>query len=133
MNFLQFLVFVQNLDYEERSLISSYRIIQFKITDFLRFQNPTSRSTNHYQVKKLVEFFEKFQQNLFIKFFSNISYRSIVIMPEVFLDKSRQNAWVVRASISESLFEYVHPFFIPEFFQPKITKYEFDVQLKIVQ
>ena len=46
---LQFLTYAQHLDFEIESLGGTpYRQVTFKVRDFLEFQNPTIKSTNHY-------------------------------------------------------------------------------------
>lgn len=86
---LQFLSYAQNLDYEIRVLGStSYRQLIFQVKDFLKYQkNPN----NYYQLKKLMEFFDKLQTNSLIKFFSDKKYLSLVTIPEVVLTKEKQN------------------------------------------
>ena len=131
---LQFLVYAQNLDYEIGSLGStSYRLLTFRVQDFLKFQNTTVKSTNYYQLKKLIEFFDRLQTNSLIKSFTDTEYRSLVTIPEVNLQKSKQNCWIAKIWIAEELFYYVHPFLLPDFFKQKTTKYEFDIRFKVLQ
>lgn len=94
LSFLQFLVSVQNLDYEMDSLGStSYRRVVFRVQDFWKYQNPTVKSTNYYQLKKLIDFFDELQTTSLIKSFTDTEYRSLVTIPEVKLQKSKQNSW----------------------------------------
>jgi len=131
VSFLQFLVYAQNLDYEIGSLGStSYRLVVFRVQDFLKYQN---QSTNYYQLKKLIEFFDELQTNSLIKSFTDTEYRSLVTIPQVKLQKSKQNCWIAKVWIAEELFYYAHPFLLPDFFQQKTTKYQFDVQFKVIQ
>jgi len=124
--FLQFLRYAQDLDYEIGFLGStSYRQLRFPVQDFLKYKK---ESNNYYQLKKLIEFFDQLQSNLFIKFYSDTQYRSLVIIPEVQLEKSRRNCW-----IAEELFYYKHPFIFPDLLQRKPTKHEFEVLFKIIQ
>jgi len=93
---LQFLVYAQNLDYEIDSLGSTYyRRVIFRVQDFLKY---TKEAGNYYQLKKLVEFFDELQTNSLIKFFSDTKYRSLVTIPEVELDKGKQNAWIAKVN-----------------------------------
>ena len=90
---LQFLVYAQTLNYKSDSLgTTSYRLVQFRVQDFLKY---TKLSSNHYQLKKLIEFFDELQTNSLIKFFSNQKYRSLVTILEVNLKKDKQNSWIV--------------------------------------
>jgi fatty-acid desaturase len=45
----------------------------------------------------------------------------------------KQNCWTAKIWIAEELFYYAHPFLLPDFFQQKTTKYEFDVRFKVIQ
>jgi hypothetical protein len=67
VSLLQFLVYAQNLDYEIGFLgLTSYRRVVFRVQDFLKYQNPTVKSTNYYQLKKLIDFFDELQTNSLI-------------------------------------------------------------------
>jgi hypothetical protein len=68
-----------------------------------------------------------------IKSFTDNRYRSLVTIPEVSLQKSKQNCWVAEVWISEELLNYTHPFLLPDFFQQKRTKDKFKVRFKITQ
>jgi len=81
----------------------------------------------------LIEFFDQLQGNSFIKFFSDTEYRSLVSIPELKLEKAKQNAWYVTAWIAEELFFYSHPFLFPDFLERKPTKDEFNVQFEVIQ
>jgi hypothetical protein len=114
------------LDYEIDSLGSTYyRRVIFRVQDFLEY---TKQSNNYYQLKKLLKFFEELQKNSLIQFFSDIKYRSLVTIPEVRFDKGKQNSW-----IAEELFYYAHLFILPDLLKPKLKKYEFEVQFKVIQ
>ena len=91
---LQFLIYVQTLNYKIDSLgNTSYRLVQFRVQDFLKY---TKLSSNYYQLKKLIQFFEELQTNSFIKVFSNQKYRSLVTIPAVSMQKGKQNSWIVQ-------------------------------------
>jgi len=95
---LQFLVYAQNLDYEIDSLGSTYyRQVIFRVQDFLKYQNSTIKSTNYYQLKKLIDFFDQLQTKSLIKSFTDTEYRNLVTIPEVRLQKSKKyNSWIAR-------------------------------------
>ena len=117
---MQFLVYAQTLNYKIDSLgTTSYRLVQFRVQDFLKY---TKLSSNYYQLKKLIEFFDELQTNSLIKFFSNQKYRSLVTIPEVNLQKGKQNSWTIEVWIADELFYYAHPFLLPNLFQVKLTK-----------
>ena len=128
---LQFLVYAQTLNYKIDSLgNTSYRLVQFRVQDFLKH---TKLSSNYYQLKKLIEFFDELQTNSLIKFFSNQKYRSLVTIPEVNLQKGKQNSWTVEVWIADELFYYAHPFVLPDLFQRKLTKHQFEVQFHVIR
>ena len=128
---LQFLVYAQTLNYEIDSLKSTrYRLIRFRVQDFLRY---IGEAYNYYQLKKLVEFFEELQINSLIKFFSDTKYRSLVTIPEVQLEKEKQNTWIANVWRAEELFDYAHPFLFPDLLKRKLTKHQFEVQFKVIQ
>ena len=127
---LQFLVYAQALNYKIDSLgITSYRLVQFRVQDFLKY---TKLSSNYYQLKKLIEFFDELQTNSLIKFFSNQKYRSLVTIPEVNLQKGKQNSWTVEVGIADELFYYAYPFLLPNLFQIKLTKLQLEVQVHVI-
>ena len=106
---LQFLTYAQHLDFEIECLGGiPYRQVTFKVRDFLEFQNPTVKSTNHFQC--------------------------LVAIPQVKLEKSsKQKYWIGRVWLVEELFYYNYPFSLPNIFQTKLTKDQLEVQYKIVQ
>jgi hypothetical protein len=85
------------LDYEIGFLgTTSYRLVVFRVQDFLKYQNSTVKSTNYYQLKKLIDFFDELQTNSLIKSFTDREYRSLVTIPEVKLQKLKQNCWTAK-------------------------------------
>lgn len=128
---LQFLVYAQILNYKSDSLgKTSYRLVQFRVQDFLKH---IKLSSNYYQLKKLIQFFNELQNNSLIKFFSNQKYRSLVTIPEVSMQKGKQNSWIVEILIADELFYYAHPFVLPDLFQRKLTKLQFEVQFHVIR
>lgn len=128
---LQFLVYVQKLDYKTASLGStSYRRITFEVKDFLRDIN---LSPSHYHLKNLVGFLDDLQNNSLIKFYTNTSYRSLVTIPEVNLYKARNQSWIAEIWIAEELFYYPHLFLFPGLLNLKLPKHQLEVQFKVIQ
>lgn len=80
----------------------------------------------------MVKFFNQIQTNSFIKFFSDTKYRSLVTIPEVKLQKSKQNSRIGKVWITEELFSYNHPFIFPDLLKRKLIKHEFELQFKII-
>lgn len=92
LTLLQFLTYVQNLDYQTDSLGTTYyRKVNFRIQDFWNYKK---ESNNYYQLKKVLLFFEQLQKNSLVKIFSDTNYRSLVTIPEVNLRKDEQKFWV---------------------------------------
>lgn len=59
---LQFLIYAQQLDFKTDFLsATSYRMVDFRIDHFLKFQNPTVKSTSYSKLKKARLFFEELQ------------------------------------------------------------------------
>lgn len=68
-----------------------------------------------------------------IQYFTDSEYRSLVTIPEVKFEKSKQNSWIVKVWMAEELFYYAHPFLLPSFSKQRITKDQFEVQFKVIQ
>jgi hypothetical protein len=131
ITFLQFLVYVRGLEYQTDSLGSThYRLVQLRVQDFLHH---TKRSNNYYQLDKLIKFFDQLQQNSLIQVFSDDYYRGIVTIPEVNLFKTSDQSWLAEIWMAEKLFLYLHLFLFNDFFQDKLTKYQFQVLFEIVK
>lgn len=131
ITFLQFLVYAQTLNYKIDSLgTTSYRLVQFRVQDFLKYRK---LSSNYYQLKKLIEFFDELQQNSLIQYFSDDYYRGLVTVPEVKLYKNNEKVWVANIWIAEELFDYLHPFIFEDLFQNKLTKDQFQVLFEIIR
>lgn len=127
---LQLLVYVQTLDYQTKTLTSSFRQFRFPLRDFL---NHASKASNQYQLIKLKEFFNVLNQNLIIECFTDKSYRMLVTIFESHVYKSKQNIWLVDVWMVNELFYYSYPFDFPNFFNTKLTKDQFEVRFKFIQ
>lgn len=65
-NLLQFLTYVQDLEYQVGDLGStSYRQVKFRVRDFLKY---TKESQNYYQLKELLQFFDYFKKTHWLNF-----------------------------------------------------------------
>ncbi len=129
---LQFLTYAQDLDFEIECLDGiPYR---FKVRDFLEFQNPTVKSTNHYQLEKIKKFLQQLQTGVFITSFNDTHFQSLTVIPQVKLEKSpKQKYWIGRVWLVEELFYYNYTFSLPNIFQTKLTKDQLEVRLKFIQ
>ncbi len=103
---IKFLNYAQYLDFEIQYLYGiPYRQVSFKLRDFLEFQDPTIKPTNHYQLEKIKEFFKKLQKGVLSTSFSDTSFQSLVAIPQIKLEKcSKQKCWVGTVCLVEELF-----------------------------
>jgi hypothetical protein len=133
--FLQFLTYVQYLDFEIEYLGDiSYRQVSFKLRDFLQFQNPIVKSTNHYQLEKVKNFIQQLQTEVFLISFDDNHFQRLVAIPQVKLEKCpKQKCWIGRVWLVEELFYYTYPFYLANLFQQKLTKDQLKVRVKFVQ
>ena len=127
---LQFLNYAQSLDYENKNIENvSYRVVTFRLQDFLIFQNNTQ---NRYQLKKLKDFFQDLQNGILLNSFSDSYFQSLAAVPFVRFEKI-QKFLVVKVWLVEELFYYSYPFCLPNFFNTKLNKDEFEVRFQFVQ
>ncbi|MEY2702450.1 MAG: hypothetical protein RLY43_1083, partial [Bacteroidota bacterium] len=78
---IQFLNYAQHLDFEIKYIDQiSYRVVGFRLQDFLRFQN---KYNNQYQLTKVKEFFEEVQTGILLTSFSDNYFQSLVAIPLV--------------------------------------------------
>lgn len=124
INLLQLLSYLRTLDYKTKTLKSEFRQFRFALYDFLNY---SSKSSNHYQLMKMKEFFQILKSNFVIQSFTDQSYRLLVTIPEIVVYKSKQNIWIVEIWIAEDLFSYLHPFIFTDFFNKKLNIDEFQV------
>lgn len=132
ITFLQFLNYAQSLNYEIKELENiSYRVVAFRLQDFLGFQNK-GNPNNPYQLKKLKHFFEELQSGIILTSFSDNYFQSLVAVPYVRFEKI-QKFWVGKVWLLNDLFYYSYPFCFPNFFNTKLTKDEFAITFKFIQ
>lgn len=89
-------------------------MVQFRVQYSLEY---TKLSPDYYQLKKLIEFFDELRTNSLIKVFNNQKYRSLVIIPEVNIQKGKQSFWTVEVGTADELFYYAHLLILPDLFQ----------------
>jgi len=128
---IQFLNYVQNLYFEIKYIDQiPYRVVVFRLQDFLQFQN---KSNNQYQLVKVKNFFKELQTGILLTSFSDIHFihfQSLVAVPLVKFTKF-QKFWVGRVWVAQELFYYKYPFYLPDLFQQKLKKDEFEVQVQV--
>jgi hypothetical protein len=132
---LQFLSYAVDLNFKNLDFDGvAYRQVVFEIQDFLKFQNLGVKSGNHYQLKKVKDFFMKLQSGVLITSFSENYFRSLIGIPKVELTKCPiRKSWFARVSLVEELCLYRYPFNIPNLFQKKLTSLEFKVRVQFLQ
>nr|QYB19241.1 hypothetical protein [Climaconeis cf. scalaris]QYB19336.1 hypothetical protein [Climaconeis cf. scalaris] len=62
--------------------------------------------------------------------FSDTHFQSLVAVPLVKFNKV-QKFWVGQVWLAQELFYYKYPFYLPDLFQRKLTKDEFEVQVQV--
>jgi hypothetical protein len=133
VSLIQFLNYAQHLNYEVEYLGSTaFRKVIFQVRDFLEFQDPSVKPTNNYRLKEIKEFFHELQAGLYVTSFSRAKFRSLVIVPKVEFEVCSKcligKVWLV-----EELFFHSYPFYMPNFFQQKLTKHELEARFKLFQ
>ena len=125
---IQFLNYAQKLDFEVKYIDQiPYRVVVFRLQDFLQVQN---KSNNQYQLVKVKKFFKKLQTGILMTSFSDTHFQSLVAVPLVKFNKV-QKFWVGQVWLAQELFYYKYPFYLPDLFQRKLTKDEFEVQVQV--
>ena len=132
---LQFLTYAQPLEFKTDFLGDTpYRMVNFRIDHFLKFQDPTIKSTNYYKLKKARLFFEELQNRTFLMSFSNTKFQRLVSIPKVKIFKSKKlKCWMATIWLVQDLFHYKYPFLLPDLFRCKISKDEFDVAFEVLK
>jgi hypothetical protein len=138
---LQLIGYVQALPYELDYLGAvPYRRVTFRLKDFFEFQTDGTQAINTYQLQKLAKFLKsltKFQRNLLITSFTDTYFQSLVAIPqvEVFKEKKKDHnsPWLAEIWLVDKLFDYPFPFLLPDLFQKKLSKDDFEVRFRILQ
>lgn len=132
--FLQLLSFTENLNFTTNNLGSTnYKVFNFKIHDFLKFQNPDFKPTNYYQIKKFLEFLENLPENFSLKnVFSDEEFQKLIIIPKVLVKKcEKRKSLVAHLWVTEDYYLYHHPFLLPDLFKGKCKTDEFKVRFAV--
>lgn len=130
--FLKFLKFTASLDYKTEIFDGdSYRIIIFRVKDFLDVSHSYYNSQNeYYKMQKTRDFFRDLQQNLFMRCFTDDYFKSLVTIPKIELYKCKKSkCWLTRISLLEQLFDYQYPFKYPDLFETESIKLNKDQYL----
>lgn len=137
--FLKFLKFITSLDYKTEIFDGdSYRILIFRVKDFLDVSHSYYNSQNeYYKMQKTKDFLQDLQQNLFVKCFTDDYFKSLVTVPKLEVYKCKKSkCWVTRILLLEELFDYQYPFKYPDFFETennKLTKDQYLVRFEFIR
>lgn len=99
----------------------------FRLQDFIQLQN---KSNNQYQLVKVKHFLNELQTGILLTSFSDIHFQSLVAVPLVKFTKF-QKFWVGRVWVAQQLFYYEYPFYLPDLFQQKLKKDQFEIQVQV--
>jgi len=89
---------------------------------------------NRYRLGKIKEFFQQLQAGLYVNSFSDARFQSLVIVPQIQFEKCpKQKFLIAKVWLVEELFYYNYPYYLTNFFQQKLTKYELEVRFKLFQ
>ena len=131
ITFLQFLNYAHLLDSEIKNIENiPYRVVTFRLQDFLIFQNNTKN--NRYQLKKLKNFFQELQSGILLTSFSDSYFQSLAAVPFIRFEKI-QKFLVVKVWLVEELFYYSYPFCLPNLFNTKLNTDEFEVRFHFLK
>jgi hypothetical protein len=137
--FLKLLKFVKSLDYKTEIFDGdSYRLILFRVKDFLDVSHSHYNSQDeYYKMQKTREFIRYLQQNVFVNCFTDYYFKSFVIIPKLELYKCKKSkSWVTRILVLEELFDYQYPFKYPDLFETennKLTKDQYLVRFEFIR
>ena len=88
-------------------------------------------------MQKTRDFLRDLQQNLFISYFTDNYFKSLVTIPKLQLYKCKKSkCWVTRVLLLEELFDYQYPFIYPDLFQTESIKFNKDqylVRFEVIQ
>ena len=127
--FLKFLKFTTSLDYKTEIFDGdSYRILIFRVKDFLDvFHSYYNSQNEYYKMQKTKDSFQDLQQNLFVKCFTDDCFKSLVTVPKLKVYKCKKSkCWVTRILLLERLFDYQYPFKYPDLFKIGSIKFNKD-------
>ena len=130
--FLKFLKFTTSLNYKTEILDGeSYRIIIFRVKDFLDVSHSHYNSQDeYYKMQKTRDFLRDLQQNFFIRCFTDDYFKSLVTIPKLEVYKCKKSkCWLTRILLLETLFDYQYPFRYPDLFATKSIKLNKDQYL----
>jgi hypothetical protein len=136
---LKFLKFIKSLDYKTEIFDGdSYRLILFRVKDFLDVSHYHYNSQDeYYKMQKTREFIRYLQHNVFVHCFTDYYFKSFVTIPKLELYKCKKSkCWVTRILLLEELFDYQYPFKYPDLFETennKLTKDQYLVRFEFIR
>ena len=127
--FLKFLKFTNSLDYKTEIFDGDlYRIVIFRVKEFLNVPHSHYNSQDeYYKMQKTRDFLRDLRQNLFITYFTDNYFKSLVTISKLQLYKCKKSkCWLTRILLLEELFDYKYPFIYPGLFQTESIEFNKD-------
>lgn len=79
--------------------------------------------TNRYQFQKIKSFLQQLQTGVLITSFTDTKFQSLIAVPRVTFEKSSKQKYLIgNVWLVNELFRYEYLFYLPNFFQQKLTK-----------
>ena len=99
--------------------------------DFLDVSHSHYNSQDeYYKMQKTKDLLRNLQQNLFIRYFTDDYFKSLVTIPKLELYKCKKSkCWLTRVLLLEELFDYQYPFKYPDLFETESIKFNKDQYL----
>jgi hypothetical protein len=134
VQFLKFLIYAKDLYYVTENLgTTRYRCINFRVQDFLKFQDPTCQKGIKHKIQNMKKFFEQFETDFFLSMFRHQRFQKMISIPKIEFWREGNRYWVAQIWIVDELFYYNYPFAFPDLFDPNISKTKFAVQFEVIR
>lgn len=143
LRWLKLRLYVQKLNYIPDPLhTSGFRQLVFSLEDFMKYLSRARRSSNkvslatrytYYKAKKLLMFFNQLQKPALMELFQRSTSRNLILLPEIKIEKTKTNIWIIKVWITDNLFYYAYPFVILNFLPGKLDENQLEIQYKFVE
>ena len=134
VQFIQFLNYAQNLDYTLTDWDGvCYRKVTFIVRSFMNFKDPSISPTNRYQLKETKRFFRILLTGAIIDSFQDKTFRTLIAIPRIEYDTCpKQKYLIANVWMVNDLFYHNYPFYLPNLFNVKLTKDQFQVRYNFI-
>lgn len=86
------------------------------------------------QIDITKDFFKSLQSGIHARSFSSHYFQSLTLVPQVRVERTSKDKFLIATVwLVNDLFDYNYPFDLQNFFQPKLTKHELSVAVKLFQ